>query len=182
MRARIATRDGACVNGCTARHGLFASGDRRGRQSAYSVRRSAQESRSTEPRTNLEAFAGRSGTVVLKGYTSIGKIKGLGDVDITAMNFRSGDGSEESSGILLEVSEPRLSDREAARSFIDYEEIAGLLDGIDHIRKANHSVTKLRISKRYIAQKAGCGLPCTTRPKGIGLRCNPVVLGGRPQR
>ena len=147
---------------------------------ALSVAARAQESRSTEPRTNLEAFAGRSGTVVLKGYTSVGKIKGLGDVEITAMNFRSGGGSEESSGILLEVSEPRLSsDREAARSFIDYEEIAGLLDGIDHIRKANHSVTKLANFEAIYRTKGGVWITVYNATEGNWVAVQSGRIGGQ---
>lgn len=147
---------------------------------ALSVAARAQESRSTEPRTNLEAFAGRSGTVVLKGYTSVGKIKGLGDVEITAMNFRSGGGSEESSGILLEVSEPRLSsDREAARSFIDYEEIAGLLDGIDHIRNANHSVTKLANFEAIYRTKGGVWITVYNATEGNRVAVQAGRIGGQ---
>lgn len=152
---------------------------------ALSVAARAQESRSTEsrgtePRTNLEAFAGRSGTVVLKGYTSVGKIKGLGDVEITAMSFRSGGGSEESSGILLEVSEPRLSsDREAARSFIDYEEIAGLLDGIDHIRNANHSVTKLANFEAIYRTKGGVWITVYNATEGNRVAVQSGRIGGQ---
>ena len=131
-------------------------------------------------RTNLEAFAGRSGTVVLKGYTSVGKIKALGDVEITAMNFRSGGSSEESSGILLEVSEPRLSsDREAARSFIDYEEIAGLLDGIDHIRKANHSVTKLANFEAIYRTKGGVWITVYNAAEGNRVAVQSGRIGGQ---
>lgn len=147
---------------------------------ALSVAARAQESRGTEPRTNLEAFAGRSGTVVLKGYTSVGKIKGLGDVEITAMNFRSGDGSEESSGILLEVSEPRpSSDREATRSFIDYEEIAGLLDGIDYIRKANQSVTKLENFEAIYRTKGGVWITVYNAAEGNRVAVQSGRIGGQ---
>jgi hypothetical protein len=147
---------------------------------ALSGAANAQEPRSTEPRTKLEAFIGRSGTVVLKGYTSVGTVKGLGDVEVTAMNFRSGSSSEESSGILLEVSEPRLSsDRQAARSFIDYEEIGGLLDGIDYIRKANHSMTKLKDFEAIYRTKGDLRITVYNAGKGNRVAVDSGRIGGQ---
>ena len=91
-----------------------------------------------------------------------------------------GDGSEESSGILLEVSEPRpSSDREAARSFIDYEEIAGLLDGIDHIRKANHSVTKLANFEAIYRTKGGVWITVYNATEGNRVAVQSGRIGGQ---
>jgi hypothetical protein len=109
-----------------------------------------------EPKTKLEAFTGTTGAVIIKGYTDVGTLSNyeakdqivlggtiMGQVSVTAMSFRDAQNGKEQRGLVVEVSETMFH-REASSSFVDYDEIAGLLSGIDYVRKADHSVTKLK--------------------------------------
>jgi hypothetical protein len=94
-----------------------------------------------QPKTKLEAFNGESGAVIIKGYTDIGTINSLGAVTIAAMTFKNAKTGDETKGlsILLKNAATYVSESNA---YIDYDEIAGLLSGIDYISQADTSVTK----------------------------------------
>lgn len=93
------------------------------------------------PKTKLEAFTGTTGVVSIKAYTKIGEVKGTGSVEVRAMSFRSAKTGQEQSGIAIEVKGGRAYSSPAI-SFIDYDEIQGLLDGIDYISKTQNDVTE----------------------------------------
>jgi hypothetical protein len=102
----------------------------------------AQQAKQAEPKTKLEAFQGQTGTVVIKGYTDIGRVKAAGTIEIDAMEFTDAVTGRKQSGVLVEVKESgRLENTD--RSFIDYDEVESLLKGLDYISKASSSVTKL---------------------------------------
>jgi hypothetical protein len=103
----------------------------------------AQELQRQAPKTQLEAFTGEIGAVIIKGYTEIGSVSGSGRIEVTAMTFRNAKSAQEKSGILVEV-KGAGSYAQNGRSLIDYEEINGLLDGISYVTKVQKSDTKLR--------------------------------------
>lgn len=94
------------------------------------------------PKTKIEAFTGESGAVLVKGYTSTGIVRGRGSVEISAMTFRNAKTGEETKGLSITLSNigTYVSDTSA---FVDYDEIAGLLAGIDYISGTDTSSTKL---------------------------------------
>lgn len=95
------------------------------------------------PKTKLEAFTGSTGSIVIKGYTNVGTIKSRGNIEITAISLRNAQGGQEQKGVIIEVAElGRVGYARPSRSFLDYEEIRGLLEGIDYISKASGSVTE----------------------------------------
>jgi hypothetical protein len=94
------------------------------------------------PKTKMEAFTGATGIVSIKAYTTIGEVRGTGRAEVTAMTFRNAASGQAQSGITIEISEPGRSYSSPARSFIDYDEIQGLLDGITYIAKTDDSVTE----------------------------------------
>jgi hypothetical protein len=103
----------------------------------------AQELQRQLPKTQLEAFTGEIGAVIIKGYTEIGSVSGNGKVDVTAMTFRNAKSGQEQSGIVVEV-KGGSSYSQNNRSLVDYEEIKGLLDGISYVSKVQKDDTKLR--------------------------------------
>lgn len=94
-----------------------------------------------EPRTKLEAFDERYGTVVVKGFTQVNSIDVRG-VRVDAVELRDTARATRVSGIVVALSGSNERPQEN-RAFIDYEEIDGLLAGIDAVSRVNESMTKL---------------------------------------
>jgi len=97
-----------------------------------------------EPKTKLEAFQVQTGTVVIRGYSEIGRVTALGSVWVNAMELTDITSGRKQSGVLIEVKESgRLENTD--RSFIDYDEVDALLKGLEYISKATSDVTKLKM-------------------------------------
>jgi hypothetical protein len=96
----------------------------------------------SSPKTKLEAFQIQTGTVVIKGYTEMGRVGAMGAIEVSAMEFTDATTSKKQQGVLIEIKEAGRLDNES-RSFIDYDEVDSLLSGLDYISKATNDVTKL---------------------------------------
>lgn len=94
-----------------------------------------------EPRTKLEAFDERYGTVLLKGFTQINSIDVRG-VRVDAIELRDLARATRVTGIVIALSGGGDKPYEN-RAFVDYEEIDGLLAGIDSVSRVNETMTKL---------------------------------------
>jgi hypothetical protein len=96
------------------------------------------------PKTKLEAFEAQDGVAIIQGFSKIGELRGAfgGSVAVQAKEFTNATTGTRVSGISIDVNEGGRVERHN-RSFIDYDEIASLLKGIDYIAKADRSVTKL---------------------------------------
>tara|TARA_R110002167_G_scaffold221504_1_gene426263 strand:+ start:133 stop:693 length:561 start_codon:yes stop_codon:yes gene_type:complete len=103
----------------------------------------ADDSTSSKPSTELESFAAQTGAVIIRGYTELGKVTGLGTVEVDCREFLNAQSGEQTHGMLIKVTESGRYDRNDS-SFIDYDEIESLLSGIDYIAKIDASVTKLK--------------------------------------
>lgn len=102
----------------------------------------SQVAKDGEPKTKLEQFQFQTGSVVIKGYSEIGKLNALGSVTVLAMEFTDAATGAKQQGVVIEVKEDgRLEVKD--RSFIDYEEVDALLAGLDYILVASPSVTQL---------------------------------------
>lgn len=98
-----------------------------------------------KPSTKLEAFQARTGVVIVRGFTTVGTIRGLGgNVTVDAREFRdAGHPNVRVTGISVTVKETTRLERENT-SFIDADEIESLLEGLDYISKASKDVTTLK--------------------------------------
>ena len=94
-----------------------------------------------EPRTKLEAFDERYGTVVVKGFTQINSTDVRG-VRVDAVELRDIARATRVTGIVIAVGSGGERPQEN-RAFVDYEEIDGLIAGIDAVSRVNESMTKL---------------------------------------
>lgn len=86
-----------------------------------------------ESKTKLEVFREKTGSVVIEGYYEIGSVLCL---DITAMELTDATSGEKQTGVKI-----RIGDRHRP-SFIDYDEVDSLVQGIDYISKATKENTK----------------------------------------
>lgn len=105
----------------------------------------AQEATPTppEPKTRLEAFQAKTGSVIIKGYTFIGSVHTQsGSLRIIANEFRDAASGSRAFGISINVKEAAPPERDNI-SYIDYDEIDSLVKGIDYVGKMNRSVISL---------------------------------------
>lgn len=103
----------------------------------------AQKEPAPAPKTQLQVFEAQTGAVIVKGFSEIGTVVGMGSVSIDAREFLNASNSKREFGIAIEVKEQGRLDREDT-SLIDYDEIDSLLAGIDYVKAITHSVTKLK--------------------------------------
>jgi hypothetical protein len=98
--------------------------------------------RAVTPRTKLEAFQARSGTVIIMGFESSGKIACQygGELNVESREITEAASGRKEYGIAVEVTASR---GDAERSYIDFDEIESLLKGLDYVAKADKSITPL---------------------------------------
>lgn len=100
-----------------------------------------KEATAAPPATKLEAFSAKTGVVVIRGYTTVGAVRGMGTVTVDAREFRDASNPKfRQTGLSIEVKEAGRLEREGT-SFIDYDEIDSLIGGIDYIAKIDKTVT-----------------------------------------
>jgi hypothetical protein len=93
------------------------------------------------PTTKLEAFSARTGIVLVKGFTTLGTVNGMGRVSIDVREFRDASNPKSAQyGVAFEVKTSGRLERENT-SFIDEDEIDSLVRGLDYISKIDRSVT-----------------------------------------
>ena len=93
------------------------------------------------PATKLEAFSARTGIVLVKGFTNLGTVNGMGRVSIDVREFRDASNPKSAQyGVAFEVKESGRPERENT-SYIDEDEIDSLIRGLDYISKIDRSVT-----------------------------------------
>lgn len=93
------------------------------------------------PATKLEAFSARTGIVLVKGFTNLGTVNGMGRVSIDVREFRDASNPKSAQyGVAFEVKESGILERENT-SYIDEDEIDSLIRGLDYISKIDRSVT-----------------------------------------
>ncbi len=110
------------------------------------------------PATKLEEFSAKTGIVVIRGFETIGEVRGMGSVTVTAREFRDASNPKlRQTGLTLEVKESGRLEREGI-SFVDYDEIDSLLRGIDYISKIERNVTSLKNFEAEYRTKGDFGI------------------------
>jgi hypothetical protein len=96
------------------------------------------------PKTQIEAFDAQAGTVMIRGFSKVGEMKGVygGILTVQSIEFTDATTGKKEYGISIDVKETDRLER-TNRSFIDFDEIPSFLKGIDYISKVDSSVTKL---------------------------------------
>jgi hypothetical protein len=95
-----------------------------------------------KPATKLEAFQARTGIIIVRGFTTVGHVHGMGDVSINALDYRDASNSKTRiTGVSITVTD--RTERENT-TFVDSDEIESLLAGLDSLRKATKDITPLK--------------------------------------
>ena len=95
-------------------------------------------------RTKLQAFNAKTGVVIIRGFSTVGIARGLYNTSVTVEARELTDAADGSKarGIAIEVAGGGEFERKET-SYIDYDEIASLLAGLDYIAKLDTGVTRL---------------------------------------
>ena len=97
-----------------------------------------------EAPTRLEALELRKNTVIVKGYTEVGKVDGDEGSSVTVSAIELKDTSRGSHEMGLAIVAAQGGDnRRSAVSYVDFDEITGLLNAIDYLAKPDPDATRL---------------------------------------
>lgn len=123
----------------------------------------------SEPLTNLEEMEAKAGTVLVKDYTIIGSVSGFGGaLTVTAYEFVDVQSGRKEYGVGVEIEESgRSSERaDVEKIYVDYDEMDGLVKGIDYIIKIEKSATLENFEAQY---KTKADLTVTTFNRATGM-------------
>ena len=97
-----------------------------------------------QTQTKIELFQAKTGSVLIKNFSEIGSLRGLGGtVTITSWEFIDAQTGKKAYGLSVEAKESSRLERED-RAYIDYDEIDSLLKGLDYISTIDRGITKLK--------------------------------------
>ena len=153
---------------------------------ATAVAVAGQEPRPTpapeEFETKLESLMSETGAVIVKGYTRVGSMSGSrGAALVTAWEVTEARTGRKAQGVGVEISDSAQNRPDVEeRAYIDYDELAPLLRGIDYMMRLDDKATKLT---RYEAQyQTRGGLVLVTFSTPDGSRIAISTWGGRRPR
>lgn len=134
---------------------------------AMSSHLQGQEQPPPKPATKLEVFQAKTGTVVIRGYTTIGKVSGMGTVTVDAREFKDGSNpnAPRATGVSVTVKESGRLEREST-SYVDADEVDSLLRGIDYISKITKEVTNLEMFEAEYRTKGDLRITVFNDPNG----------------
>lgn len=98
------------------------------------------------PKTKLEEFSARKGTVIVGGLEKIGVVSGRygTSIKVEAKEFLNVSTGKKEYGITIDVRKREISYTEESTSYIDYDEIESLISGIDYISKVDKTSTRFQ--------------------------------------
>lgn len=98
-----------------------------------------------EAKTKLEQFSAKTGVVMIRGFQKIGTESGLYNtsVNVQTKEFTNVTDGTKEYGITIEAFKEDGRYDKKHTSFIDYDEIDSLIEGIEYISKVKADVTQL---------------------------------------
>jgi hypothetical protein len=102
----------------------------------------------TEPKTKLETFQAKSGGIIVRGFSSVGNIRGRSQkqhdayTEIECKEFADAISGRKEYGLTVEVA-CDVGISVTSVSYIDYDEIDSLIKGIEYISNIGTNVTQL---------------------------------------
>lgn len=133
--------------------------------------------------TRLETLMSETGAVIVKGYTRVGSMTGSrGAANLTAWEVTDAASGRTERGVGVEISDSTQSRPDfEERAYIDYDELAPLLKGIDQIMKLDDKATKLARFEAQYQTRGGLVLVTFSTQSG-GYAAAISTYGGRRPR
>lgn len=132
-----------------------------------------------EPRTQLEALQLKLGAVIVRGSQRVGTVRGQaqGRVEVAALEVIDTGGKSRARGLSLTIEEAgeRGERGREAVVFVDYDELAGLIDGFESMIRLDRGETQLSNFEVSYRTKGDLVVSVFSTRSGI-VRC--VVSGG----
>lgn len=129
-----------------------------------------------EPRTQLEALQLKIGAVIVRGSQRVGGVRhpAQGRIEVAALEVIDTGGNLKARGLSLTIEEAGERGREAV-VFVDYDELARLLDGLESMSRLDRGETQLPNFEVSYRTKGDLIVSVFSTRSGI-VRC--VVSGG----
>jgi hypothetical protein len=129
------------------------------------------------PATKLEAFSAKTGVVLIRGFSTIGRINGLGQITVEAREFRDGGNPNmRVTGLAFDVKESGQLERDNI-SFVDYDELESLLKGIEYISKVDRKVTSMEEFEAEYKTKGDFAVMTLSTSEGLRLAISSGKFG-----
>jgi hypothetical protein len=141
-----------------------------------------QPSPTPEFETKLESLMAEVGSVIVKGYTRVGSMNGSrGTAYFTAWEVTDAASGRRELGVGVEIADGAQNRPDYdERAYIDYDELAPLLKGIDLIMKLDDKATKLSRFEAQYQTRGGLVLVTFNTPGGYATAIS--TGGGRRPR
>ena len=118
--------------------------------------------------TKMELLLEKTGTVVVKGSTTVGTINGLrGTATFTSWEMIDSQAGRALYGISIVISDPNRPDS-AEVAYVDYDELDALIKGVDSLIKLDNSATKLQRFEAQYKTEGGLAIFRFNTPGGYG--------------
>ena len=132
--------------------------------------------------TRLESLMLETGAVIVKGYTRVGSMSGSrGAAYFTAWEVTDAGSGRTERGVGVEISDSTQNRPDfEERAYIDYDELAPLLKGIDYIMRLDDKATKLARFEAQYQTRGGFVLVTFNTPNGYAAAI--TTGGGRRPR
>ncbi len=113
-----------------------------GQQPPVAVQQAQQQKE--EPKTKLEQFQAKTGSVIIMAYSKVGAFSAQygASVEVQTREFTDASTGAKQYGVFITVKETKPYEREDS-SFIDFDEIESLIKGIEYISGVTSEVSKL---------------------------------------
>jgi hypothetical protein len=121
------------------------------------------------PKTQLEQFQAKTGSVILKANTQVGTVTdkfAINSIKVFAMEFTNAATGDKSMGVVIEVSKSS-SFAQQNNSYVDLEEIDSLLKGIDYIARVDKRSTKFEYLEAIYRTKGDLTISRFTSKTGM---------------
>ena len=119
-------------------------------------------------KTELGVFEARTGTVIVKGVGQIGSMSvGAATLAVRCKVSADATAGHKVYGLAVEIAG---SDQSRERTFVDYDEIDSLLDGINYLDKITYDVTPLPSFEAYYTTRTGLRLVAYSARRQGGIQ------------
>jgi hypothetical protein len=160
---------------------LFAFSFILGAVEVFSQTPAAASAVDAKPKTELEAFQAKYGSVIVKGYSELSPATtgSGGSLQLRVMEFRNPSNNTKVKCLVAEI-DPSERYASTARSFIEYGELDSLIKGVLYISKIDKSVTTLQSFEAQYTTKDDFEVTVFNRSSGeIGVAVSVGRFGSK---